>query len=164
MSKTISIIVAVAEDLGIGHKNDLLAYISEDLKRFKKITTGNTIIMGRNTWDSLPRKPLPNRQNIVISSQKDIQFPGAIKVSSPEEAIAKCPDNSECFIIGGAMVYRSFYPLTNKLYLTKIQKKFEADTFFPDIDEKDWKIESESDVLLDEKTKLSYQYVDFIRS
>jgi len=163
MAKTLSIIVAIAEDYGIGNKNELLAHISEDLKRFKKITAEHTVIMGRNTWFSLPKRPLPKRQNIVITINPDEKFEGADNVNSIEEAIAKCPENAESFIIGGAMVYKQFFEKADKLYITKIRKSFEADTFFPEIKPETWDIESESDILIDEKSGLKYQYVNFIR-
>lgn len=164
MKKTISIIVAIAEDNGIGYKNELLAHISEDLKRFKEITAGNTVVMGRNTWYSLPKRPLPNRQNIVITNIEDEVFEGAETVYSIEEAIEKCPENAESFIMGGAMVYRQFYEIADKLYITRILKTFQADTFFPEIESDKWEIESESDKKIDEKSGLMFQYVNFIRS
>lgn len=163
MTKTLSIIVAVAENNGIGNKNELLTHISEDLKRFKKITAGHTIVMGRNTWFSLPKRPLPNRQNIVITNIPDETFEGADTVYSIEEAIEKCPENQEAFIMGGAMVYQQFFEKADKLYITKIKKTFEADTFFPDITSEMWKIESESDTIFDEKSGIEFQYVNFIR-
>jgi dihydrofolate reductase len=164
MNKTISIIVAIAEDNGIGYKNELLAPISEDLKRFKAITAGNTVVMGRNTWYSLPKRPLPNRQNIVITNIENEVFEGAETAYSIDEAIEKCPNNAESFIIGGAMIYRQFYEKADKLYITRILKTFKADTFFPEIESDKWKIESESDKKKDEKLGLMYQYVNFIRS
>lgn len=163
MSQTLSIIVAIAEDYGIGNKNELLAYISEDLKRFKEITAGHTVIMGRNTWFSLPKRPLPKRQNIVISNQQDETFEGADTVYSIDEAIKACPANEEAFVMGGAMVYKQFFEVADKLYITKIKKTFEADTFFPEITMDKWDIESESEIFFDEKSGLNYQYVNFIR-
>ena len=164
MSKTLSIIVAVAENNGIGYKNELLAHISQDLKRFKEITAGSTVVMGRNTWFSLPRRPLPKRQNIVITNIPDESFEGADSVFSIDEAIERCPENQESFIIGGAMIYKQFFEKADKLYITRILKPFEADTFFPDIEADTWKIESESDIFLDEKSGLEFQYVNFIRN
>lgn len=166
MRKTISIIVAVAEDCGIGYKNELLAHISEDLKRFKELTSGNTVVMGRNTWFSLPEKnrPLKNRKNIVITNIKGETFEGAVTVYSIDEAMEKCPENAESFIMGGAMVYKQFYEIADKLYITRILKTFEADTYFPEIEPDKWVVESESEKKTDEKSGLMYQYVNFIRS
>ncbi|MBN1119163.1 MAG: dihydrofolate reductase [Bacteroidales bacterium] len=163
MAKTISIIVAVAEDYGIGHKNQLLTHLSNDLKRFREITTGHPVIMGRNTWFSLPNKPLKNRKNIVITNIENEKFEGAEAVFSIDEAIAHCPENEESFIIGGAMIYRQFFTIANKLYITRMHKKFEADTFFPEIEEEHWKVEKESEFFYDEKADLKYQYITFSR-
>lgn len=163
MAKTISIIVAVAEDNGIGFENKLLTHISADLKRFKQITKGHTVVMGRNTWFSLPNRPLPNRQNIVITNQPDEVFEGADTVRSIEEAIEKCPENEESFIMGGAMVYKQFFPLAHKLYLTKIHKTFPADTFFPEVSEIEWKEAAREDISNDDQAGLSYSFIDLER-
>ncbi len=163
MTKTLSIIVAVAENNAIGNNNKLLAYISNDLKRFKEITKGHTVVMGRNTWFSLPKRPLPNRTNIVITNNPNETFNGAVTVYSIDEAIENCPNNHESFIMGGAMVYKQFFPLAHKLYLTKIHKSFEADTFFPEIDEKKWEVIKQIDITNDEKAGLNYSFIDLKR-
>jgi dihydrofolate reductase len=163
MSKNISIIVAIAEDYGIGYQNKLLAHISTDLKRFAEITRGHTVVMGRNTWNSLPRKPLKERKNIIITDNPEDVFEGATTVFSIDEAIEACPANDESFIIGGAMVYRQFFPKANRLYITKILKSFTADTYFPEITEDEWAVESESEIFTDKKNNLNFQYVNFIR-
>jgi len=163
MSKTLSIIVIVADNNGIGLNNQLLAHVSADLKRFKKITKGHTVVMGRNTWFSLPNRPLPARQNIVITNDKEENFEGATTVYSIEEAIEKCPDNQESFIMGGAMVYKQFFPIANKLYLTRIHKAFEADTFFPDVNETEWNVVAEEKIMNDEQAGIEYSFVDLER-
>ncbi|MBI9067227.1 MAG: dihydrofolate reductase [Salinivirgaceae bacterium] len=163
MSKTLSIIVAVAENNAIGYKNQLLTYISADLKRFKQITKGHTVVMGRNTWFSLPNRPLPGRQNIVITNNKDEKFDGADTVYSIQEAIDVCPENEESFIMGGAMVYEQFFTLAHKLYLTKIHKSFEADTFFPEVTELDWQVVEKETIDNDEQAKLSYSFINLVR-
>jgi dihydrofolate reductase len=137
--KPISIIVAVAENFGIGKDNRLLAHIPGDLPRFKKITSGHTVIMGKNTFLSLPGGALRNRKNIVISDRKGDHFEGCFTVYSIDEAIAQCDDHSENFIIGGASIYRQFLPHADRLYLTLMHKNFEADTFFPQINYDEWK-------------------------
>lgn len=157
--KTISIIVAVAEDNGIGFENRLLTHISADLKRFKQITKGHTVVMGRNTWFSLPNRPLPNRTNIVITNVPGEVFEGAVTVYSIEEAMAKCLENEESFIIGGAMIYQQFFPLAHKLYLTKMHKTFPADTFFPEVTLKEWKEVSKEEVFDDEQAGIPYSFV-----
>ncbi len=163
MSKNISIIVAIAQDYGIGNQNKLLAHISTDLKRFAGITRGHTVVMGRNTWFSLPHKPLKDRKNIVITDNQEDVFEGATTVFSIDEAIEACPAHDESFIIGGAMIYRQFFPKANRLYITKILKSFPADTYFPEIKADEWDIESESEIFTDEKNGLNFQYVNFIR-
>jgi dihydrofolate reductase len=157
--KTISIIVAVADDNGIGFENRLLTHISADLKHFKQVTKGHAVVMGRNTWFSLPNRPLPNRTNIVITNIPNETFEGAITVYSIPEALDKCPDNEESFIIGGAMIYQQFFPLAHKLYLTKMHKTFPADTFFPKVSTKEWKEVSKEDVNNDELAGLNYSFV-----
>lgn len=163
MSKTLSIIVAVAENNGIGLKNELLTHVSADLKRFKQITKGHTVVMGRNTWFSLPNRPLPNRTNIVITNNPDEKFEGAETVYSIQEAIEKCSDNEESFIMGGAMVYEQFFPIAHKLYLTRIHKEFEADTFFPKVTSSDWKVVNEERITNDEQAGLEYSFIDLER-
>lgn len=154
--------MAIAENFAIGKNNDLLFYLPNDLKRFKKITTGHTIIMGRNTLLSLPRWPLPNRRHIVITDRVEDKFPGCEVVFSIEEALEKVGSEEEAFVIGGGMVYRQFYPLAGKLYLTLVHKPFEADVFFPEINYAEWK-EKEREDLYDEKNDFNYSYLDLER-
>lgn len=136
----ISIIVAVSEDLGIGKNNDLLWHLPEDMKRFKKLTTGNTVVMGKRTWESLPRRPLPNRRNVVITDKPGETFEGAVAAYSIEDAVAKCKDDNEVFIIGGGSIYRQFMPVADRLYITHVHRKTEADVYFPEISRKIWKV------------------------
>lgn len=132
----INLIVAVDEKMGIGYNNHLLEAIPEDLKRFKSLTTGHTVVMGRKTWDSLPNKPLPNRKNIVISSQKQENFMTTTECLNYIKNI-----NDDVFIIGGASVYRFFLPLANRIYITLNHKNFEnVDTYFPNINLEEWTI------------------------
>jgi dihydrofolate reductase len=134
----ISIIVAIARNYAIGKNNDLLWHIPEDLKRFKQITSGHKIIMGKRTYESLPYRPLKNRTNIVISDIPGDYYEGCVMAYSIEEALEHCTKDEECFIIGGGMVYRQFLPLADKLYITRIDKSFDADIFFPEIDPDTW--------------------------
>jgi dihydrofolate reductase len=143
MKTTLSIIVAIAEDYGIGKDNDLLFHIPGDLPRFKKITSGHTVIMGKNTYISLPKGALPNRKNIVISDKKEDCFDNCIMANSIEEAIEKCGEETEAFIIGGGMIYKQFLPIADKLYLTKVHQSPKADTFFPEIDYNKWDLMEE---------------------
>ena len=159
----VSIIVAIAKNHAIGKDNELLWHLSEDLKRFKRITSGSTIIMGRNTYLSLPRRPLPNRKNIVISDIPGDHFEGAETVGSIEEALGFCKPEKESFIIGGGSVYRQFMPLASKLYITKVHQDFEGDTFFPEIDPSEWELVEESEVHIDENNSLQYSFLTYER-
>jgi len=141
----ISIIVAIAENMAIGKNNDLLWHIPEDLKRFKRITSGHPVIMGKRTYESLPRRPLPNRRNIVITDVKGEELEGCEMAWSIAEAIAKCNLSEENFVIGGASIYKQFLPYADRLYLTRIHKSFDADVFFPEIDYSQWKLNSKED-------------------
>jgi len=158
----ISIIVAVAQNFAIGLNNDLLFHLPDDLKRFKRITTGKALIMGKRTFYSLPKAPLPNRRNIVITDVPGETFPGCESAGSIAEAIDLVKNEPEAFIIGGGMIYRQFYPLAGKLYLTLVHKEMEADTFFPSIDFSEWKEIARED-LFDEKNGFHYSYLDLER-
>lgn len=159
----ISIIVAIAKNYAIGFENKLLYWLPNDLKRFKALTTGHTIIMGRRTFESLPKGALPNRRNIVLSRQ-DIEFPDAERYPSLESALAQCRDDEEVFIIGGASVYRDALPLADKLYITHIDDTPEAaDAFFPEIDPSVWKETGREAHPTDEKHLYPYQFVDYRR-
>ena len=159
----INIIVAIANNNAIGKDNDLLWHISEDLKYFKSTTLGCPIIMGRNTWDSLPFKPLPKRENIIISRNKDYKVEGAKVIHSVEEAILYAKQFDKSFIMGGGMLYKAALPFCDKLYITKVFKDFEADTFFPEIDLNTWTIESESDIKTDPNNSLEFQFLVYKR-
>ena len=159
----ISIIAAIAENRAIGFENELLFWLPNDLKRFKALTTGHTIIMGRKTFESLPKGALPNRRNIVLSRQ-DIEFPGAERFDSLEAALAACRADEEVFIIGGASVYKQAMPLADKLYITHIDEIPEkADAFFPMIDPLDWDIMDHEFHGMDEKHPFTYRFVDYQR-
>ena len=134
----ISIIVAIAENNAIGLNNDLLWHIPEDMKRFRQITTGHRIIMGKRTYESLPNRPLKNRTNIVISDIPGDRYEGCLMAYSIREVLDLCPADEESFIIGGGMVYRQFLPLADRLYITRVHKSFEGDVFFPEIDPDEW--------------------------
>jgi len=160
----ISIIVAIAENRAIGKDNRLLWHLSDDLKRFKKLTTGHTLIMGRNTFLSLPNGALPNRRHIVISDQLDESFAGCEMARSIEEAVELAGTEKECFVIGGGMVYAQFLPVAGKLYLTQVQASFEADTFFPEIDFSLWKALVTEEVEAGERNQYKHSYTEFIRA
>jgi dihydrofolate reductase len=134
----LSLIVAIAKNRVIGVKNTLPWHLPEDLKRFRALTTGHHIIMGRKTYDSLGRL-LPGRTTVIVTRNQDYKVEGAIVVNSLEAAIAACGDDNEVFLIGGAELYKDGLKLANKLYLTEIDADYEGDAFFPQFDEADWK-------------------------
>lgn len=131
------IIVAIANQNAIGKDNDLLCYLPADLKRFKSITSGYTVVMGRKTYLSLPKGALPNRRNIVLTTGNN-NFAGCETAHSLEEVLNMCASDEKVFFIGGAQMYQLAYPLVDTLYLTKIHADFNADTFFPKIDYTEW--------------------------
>ena len=136
----ISLVVAASRNGVIGKDGGLPWHISSDLKLFKQITMGKPVIMGRKTWDSLPRKPLPGRRNIVISRKADYPVSGAEMARSVDEALAlaKVDDPPEIAVIGGGEVYRLFWPLADQVYLTEVELEVKGDTFFPKINPVEW--------------------------
>jgi len=161
--KTISIIVAIAQNNAIGKDNQLLWHIPEDLKRFKALTTGHTIVMGKRTFESLPLRPLPNRRSVVITDIPGEQIQGCEMAYSIDDAISKMEEGRENFIIGGGMVYKQFMPLADKLYLTIVHKDFEADTFYTEIDYTQWKEIAREDVSANESLGFDYSYITYER-
>jgi dihydrofolate reductase len=159
----ISIIVAVADDLGIGKDNELLWHISEDLKRFRKLTTGNTIIMGKKTWESLPKRPLPNRNNVVLTDDPKEIIDSAVTAYSIEDALAKCGKSEEIFVIGGGSVYRQFLSIADMLYITHVHKKAPADVYFPVIDLNIWKIIEKEEFPSSDSNAIPYTYIIYGR-
>ena len=136
----IVIIAAVAKNRVIGKDNTLIWNIPEDMAHFKALTSGQTVIMGRKTWESLPPRfrPLPGRRNIVISRNPAYDAPGATLAGSLEEAVRLAQDDAEVFVIGGAEIYRQALPLAQRLYLTEVARDFDADAFFPEFSASDW--------------------------
>jgi dihydrofolate reductase len=156
----ISLIVAIAQNGVIGHNNQLIWHLPNDLKQFRKLTTGHTIIMGRRTFDSIG-KPLPNRTSIVISRDPNLKIEGCTVVNSLEDAIktAKLTEPEEAFIIGGAEIYRLALPLVNKMYVTEVKSDFEGDTFLT-IPTEGWKETSRVSHQTDEKHGWAYDFVE----
>lgn len=158
---SISIIAAVARNRAIGHNNKLLYWLPNDLKRFKALTTGHTIIMGRRTFESLPKGALPNRRNVVLSRGYG-EFPGCDKYSSLEEALNNCKEDEDVFIIGGASVYEQAMKFADRLLLTEIDDTpQEADAFFPDYS--DWTLTKRESHQKDEKHLFEYSFADYER-
>jgi dihydrofolate reductase len=159
IQQNISIIVAIAQNFAIGKNNELLFHLPNDLKRFKQITTGHPVIMGRNTLLSLPKGALPNRRNIVITDIPEEQFDRCEMVYSICEAAEAVKNEKEAFIIGGGMIYRQFFPLAGKLYLTLVHRDFDANVYFPEIDFQEWEEIFRED-LYDEKNGFNYSYLN----
>lgn len=157
----ITIIAAAGSNNELGKDNDLVWHLPKDFKRFKKLTTGHHIIMGRKTFQSFP-KPLPNRVHIVITRNTDYHPEGAIIVHSMTEALEIAKNDSQIFIIGGGEIYKLGMKIADKIELTRVNSSFEADTFFPEIPSDDWKLISEEFHLKDEKHKFDFSYQTFI--
>src|SRR4051794_7100622 len=153
----ITIIVAIAENNAIGKNNQLLWHLPADLKHFKQVTSGRSIIMGRKTFDSVG-KPLPNRRNIVVTRQ-NINIEGCEVVKSVDEGLALCAGKDEVFIGGGAEIYKLAMDKTDRIYLTVVHQSFDADTFFPEINYNVWKETAREDHQPDEKNKLPYSFI-----
>lgn len=153
----LSIIAAVAKNRAIGKGGDLIWHISNDLKHFKEITTGGCVLMGYNTYASLPgKKALPKRRNIILSSRIVTAPEGFEVVSSIQQALEILKDVPEVFVIGGGTIYEQFLPIADKLYLTRIDKRFEADTFFPIVNFDEWEL-TELQVI-DDDTQIDCEY------
>lgn len=161
----LSIIVATSNNNVIGGDNKLLWHISEDLKRFKEITSGNTIIMGRKTFESLPGI-LPNRKHVILTRDKNFKVDSEMVeiVHNFHEILSTyAQSKNEVFIIGGGQIYESALPYAKKLYLTKIKKDFEGDTKFPNINKNQWTIEFNSEEKIDPKTGLKFEFINLVK-
>ena len=159
----LTIIVAAAENNAIGKGNNLIWHLSDDLKRFKELTNGHHIIMGRKTFESFP-KPLPNRTHVVITRQSDYTVPdGVITVNSLEDAIDASKNDSQPFIIGGGEIYKQAMTLADKLEITRVHENFEADTFFPKIDSNIWKELSNTYHDKDDKHEHAFSFITYIK-
>ena len=161
----ISIIVAIAENRAIGKKNDLIVHLSNDLKHFKEVTTGKCVVMGHNTWLSLPgQKALPKRRNVIISDRLDKAPEGFEFAPSIPAALELVKDEPEIFIMGGGRLYAEAIDLADRLYVTHVHTKIEdADTFFPDFTTRDWTRISISETETDPETGLSYEFAVYER-
>ncbi|MEX0934408.1 MAG: dihydrofolate reductase [Candidatus Saccharimonadales bacterium] len=159
-----NIIVAYDKNRVIGHEGDMpwRGNLPADLRRFKELTTGHTVIMGRTTYDSIGR-PLPNRHNIVISRQTNLEIPGCDVVNSLEEAYGLGAEDDELFIIGGAKIYHLAMPTANRLLVTEIDEAFEGDTFFPEIPQEWHEVGRSSRYSIDENNKFCYTFIEYER-
>ena len=163
IKKTITIIVAAAENDAIGKNNNLIWSLPDDLKRFKRLTSGHCIIMGRKTFDSFPGL-LPNRKHIVISKKSQSYFPEeVIVVNNFEDAIKATNEDENPFIIGGGQIYNIAMKYSDTIELTRVHEEFEADTFFPKINEDEWQLINEEKHEIDERHKFSFTYKTYLK-
>ena len=158
----ITIIAAAGQNNELGKDNDLVWHLPDDFKRFKELTSGHHIIMGRKTFETFP-KPLPNRIHIVISRNKSYKAEGAIVVESINEALQIAKDDDQPFIIGGGEIYKLGLEIADKIELTRVHKNFEADTFFPEIPMENWQLVQEEYHNKDERHKYAFSYQTFLR-
>jgi dihydrofolate reductase len=159
----ITMIAAAGENNELGKDNDLVWHLPNDFKRFKRLTSGHHIIMGRKTFESFP-KPLPNRTHLVITRDKKYQKEGAVVVHSIEEALAKAKSDAQPFIIGGGEIYKLGMDVADKIELTRVHGHFEADTFFPEIPIEEWELLSEEHHPKDEDHNYAFTYETWVRN
>ena len=161
----ISIIVAIAQNGAIGYKGNLIYHLSADLRRFKELTTGHTVIMGRKTFQSLPKGALPNRRNIVLTRQQDASFPGTEVYSSIDEALSHCSQEEKVYIMGGAQVYSQALSMADELEITLVHDSpAQADTFFPEFgSDESWHLINREDHEPDEKNPYPYSFLTYRR-
>lgn len=160
----LTIIAAASENNALGKDNQLVWHLPDDFKRFKTLTSGHHIIMGRKTFESFP-KPLPNRTHIIITRQADYQVPEeCIVVSGLQEAIAICQKNEDVFIIGGGEIYKQSMAIADKVELTRVHTTVEADTFFPEIDATQWKLVFEEFHAKDDKHDYDFTFLTYVKS
>ena len=158
----LSLIVAVAENGVIGRRGTLPWHISADLKRFKQLTMGHTIIMGRRTWHSLGRA-LPGRRSIVVSRNSQFQAPGADVAPSLDAALMLAVGDTEAFVIGGASLYEEALPKADKLYITRVEAAVEGDTYFPEFDASHWRLVEPGQAEVDTASGLRYRFEGYER-
>jgi dihydrofolate reductase len=156
------LIAATSQNNALGKDNKIIWHLPDDFKRFKELTSGHHIIMGRKTFESFP-KPLPNRTHVVITRQKNYNPEGCFVVNSIEEAFEICPKTEDVFLIGGAEIYKLGLPFTDKIELTYINETFEADAFFPEIDFSEWKLTNEEFHSKDEKHAHDFSFQTYIK-
>ena len=155
-------IAAVAENNALGKNNDLLWHLPNDFKRFKEITSGHHIIMGRKTFESFP-KPLPNRTHVIITRQNDFEYEGCVVVQNIEKALSVCPINENLYIIGGGEIYQQSISFADQLDITRVHHSFDADVYFPEIDPEIWELTSETYHSKDERHLFDYTFQTFVR-
>jgi dihydrofolate reductase len=162
MKRTITLIAAAGNNNELGLNNQMLWHLPDDFKRFKALTTGHYIIVGRKTFESFP-KPLPNRIHVIITRQKDYSVEGHLVVHSLEAALDILPENQNSFIIGGGEIYKQSLDFADKIELTRVNSTFEADAFFPEIDLKRWELVHEEFRTKDDKHGFDFKFQTFTK-
>lgn len=157
-SLNVHIVAAVGNRGEMGNKGELLWHLPNDKRRFKELTFGHTVLMGRKTWESLPIKPLPGRRNIVLTHHEDFVSTECEHFLSPAEALATLPHNESLFVIGGAEIFQEFLPMAKTIYLTRVLNDFAADTFFPAVDWTKWNLVEDVFVPQDEKNSYDCRF------
>lgn len=161
---TISIIAAIADNNAIGRKQQMLWHMPFDLKRFKDLTSGHAVIMGRKTFESLPNGALPNRKNIILTTLPEAVFMDSFACESMHDALNLCEKEDEVYMIGGAMVYQQALKIADRMYITRVHHVFEdADTFFPEVDFSQWDEVERADYPADEKHAYPYTFLTYVR-
>jgi dihydrofolate reductase len=158
----IILIAAVAENNALGKDNQLVWHLPTDFKRFKTLTSGHYILMGRKTFESFPR-PLPNRTHIIITRQKNYTYEGCLVASSIEKALEMAPKDEDIYVIGGGEIYKQSIDIADKIEITKVHSTFEADTYFPEIDAKKWKLVFEEHHKKDEKHNFDFTFQTYLK-
>ena len=161
---TISIIAAIADDNAIGKNNKLLWRLPADMRRFKDLTTGHAVIMGRKTFESLPKGPLPNRKNVVLTTLPEAGFVNCFGCESMGSALDICEKEDEIFILGGALVYRQALRIADRMYITRVHGEFkDADTFFPVVNWDTWEEVERQEFPADAKHAYPYTFLTYVR-
>jgi len=158
----IILIAAVAENNALGKDNQLVWHLPNDFKRFKTLTSGHYILMGRKTFESFPR-PLPNRTHIIITRQKNYSYEGCLVASSIEKALEMAPKDEDIYVIGGGEIYKQSIDIADKIEITKVHSTFEADTYFPEIDAEKWELVFEKHHKKDEKHNFDFTFQTYLK-
>ena len=161
-TKEITIIAAVSENNVLGKNNKLIWHIPDDLKRFKKLTLGHSVIMGRKTFESIA-KPLPQRKNIILTRNKNYKAKGALIAHNVKEALNFCENDNQPFIIGGGEIYKLFMGISNKIELTRIHKSYDGDAFFPEILEEKWKLVNSKKNNFSDTKVINFSYLTYLK-